>query len=534
MSSSTTVDQRHGGGHSSNNSRDSGNTRKHANGGERDANDSNGGGSSGEYRESVICNAIPYTRFPSTLSSASVKSGKGVAQSGVGVTLTVAAATHIGSRRNQEDRLLLVPDLYNNEFALLCVFDGTVREFASEFVHRHFAQCLCDDPSFQAFCRLPASEKLPTPLSPVQRQQHQQQQRHSAVASQPTASYKSMGKVGGPAVGDKVPKSHGFDRLHDADASDTANPHYALLDKALTDTFAVVDHHLLAYIQQHGLGNSTCTGVVCLIYKPARVMWTAHVGDSHVAVGYGSREQAAVNGADAAADAATAAASPSAATITKGDVAFAPSLLAACGADVAAARHWRGELLTFGHKADTPFEQHRVAQAGGCLHYLHRTKPFLRRRDDHRWHHTRGQLELNYSRAFGGTALKRYGLVCEPDIRRVSLAAHTPSFHHRHELADDNGEDDKPAVAQQQQKQTSVIVVGSDGVWDVVSPSTAVRTATTSIAAHAAYVSNASQKQQQQKPLSAAEDIVNLALHNHEVCHSSDNVTAVVCVLEYD
>eukprot|EP01031_Cornospumella_fuschlensis_P039918 gene39918-48606_t len=60
------------------------------------------------------------------------------------------AATHIGLRPTQEDRMLLVPELRCPLMSLGAVFDGTVGHHASHFAAAHFASHLCNAPTLQA------------------------------------------------------------------------------------------------------------------------------------------------------------------------------------------------------------------------------------------------------------------------------------------------------------------------------------------------------------------------------------------------
>jgi protein phosphatase PTC2/3 len=84
-------------------------------------------------------------------------------------------------------------------------------------------------------------------------------------------------------------------------------------------------------------------------------------------------------------------------------------------------------------------------QAGGSLTYLHGGKPFIRG-GDFVARQAKGErpMQLNYSRAFGGKDLKMFGLSCEPTVSHFSL--------------DDS---DK------------VLILASDGLWDVTSADSA-------------------------------------------------------------
>lgn len=144
-----------------------------------------------------------------------------------------------------------------------------------------------------------------------------------------------------------------------------------------------------------------------------------------------------------------------------------------------------GEIVTTDHKPDMPEERKRIEAAGGSLTFLHGGKPFIRGGDFTQRKHA---MQLNYSRAFGGKDLKMYGLSAIPDIREFSLST-----------AD------------------RMVILGSDGLWDVVDPSAAVRTAAQSLA-------------QQTCP---SEELGTLALKNHVTKGSADNVTAICCFFDF-
>ena len=95
-------------------------------------------------------------------------------------------------------------------------------------------------------------------------------------------------------------------------------------------------------------------------------------------------------------------------------------------------------------------------------------------------------MQLNYSRALGGKDLKPFGLSAVPDVRQVQL-----------------GPDDR------------LVILGSDGVWDVASADVA-----TSIAWEA-FSSG-------RDPAAA---LTAWSLAAHDARGSVDNVTAVVAVL---
>jgi protein phosphatase len=103
------------------------------------------------------------------------------------------------------------------------------------------------------------------------------------------------------------------------------------------------------------------------------------------------------------------------------------------------------EWLTEDHKPNIPSELARIESSGGSLTWLHGNQPYIRGGDFHR-RQANGEhpKQLNYSRAFGGKDLKMFGLTAEPDVSHFQI-----------------GKDDK------------LILLGSDGIWDVVDPLTA-------------------------------------------------------------
>lgn len=145
-----------------------------------------------------------------------------------------------------------------------------------------------------------------------------------------------------------------------------------------------------------------------------------------------------------------------------------------------------GHYLTKDHKADQPEELKRIESMGGSLVRLHGGKPFIRG-GDFTERQAKGErpMQLNYSRAFGGKDLKPFGLSCEPDITQIAL---TP--------------------------EDRVMILGSDGIWDVVSANTAVQRAVRSAA----------------EGRDPAEDLVDFALMQHDLKGSVDNVTCLVCI----
>jgi protein phosphatase len=145
-----------------------------------------------------------------------------------------------------------------------------------------------------------------------------------------------------------------------------------------------------------------------------------------------------------------------------------------------------GRSITLDHKPDQPLERARIEAAGGSLTYLHGGKPFIRGGDFGQRKHA---MQLNYSRAFGGKDLKMYGLSGEPDVSLVQLAP----------------------------GRERMVVLGSDGIWDVIDASSAV------------VIAERSQHQQR----SPSEELCSIALSNHANQGSADNVTAIVCFFDF-
>lgn len=146
-----------------------------------------------------------------------------------------------------------------------------------------------------------------------------------------------------------------------------------------------------------------------------------------------------------------------------------------------------GLCLTRDHKPNDAGETARIVHAGGSLVYLHGGRPFLRGGDfaarlamGHR------PMQLNYSRALGGKDLKPYGLSATPDVAQLAL---TPADR--------------------------LLLVATDGVWDVVTPDQAVRIAW---AAHRA-------------GLDPSAALTKHALAEHLARGSADNVTAACLIL---
>ena len=145
------------------------------------------------------------------------------------------------------------------------------------------------------------------------------------------------------------------------------------------------------------------------------------------------------------------------------------------------------EWLTVDHKPNMTHELRRIEQSGGSLAWLHGNKPYIRGGDFFR-RQANGEhpKQLNYSRAFGGKDLKMYGLSCEPDINHFEIT-----------------NDDK------------LVIIASDGLWDVLNPKTACEIALSSY----------------RNGRSASQDIVDRVLQDMPIVGVRDNVTVLVLFL---
>lgn len=303
----------------------------------------------------------------------------------------VSAFTHIHKRNNQEDRLICCPNIYNGEYAFFGVFDGTVKEHASEFVHKNILDCLLKS---QAFIK--------------------------------------------------------FDSLTQEQKADPANR--LLLSEALHQCYAATDGALLEWCRENEIDYSSTTSVTVLIHVPSQRMVCAHLADSKIVLGQ----------------------VPPSTTIEK------------CKKEQTMSRI-SGISLTTDHKPDQPDELKRIESCGGSLTYLHGGKPFIRGGDFSQRKHA---MQLNYSRAFGGKDLKMYGLSAVPDTSDVRINKY----------------------------RDRVVILGSDGVWDVVDPDSAAKVV----------------EQARQNNASPADELGNLSMRNHDSKGSSDNVTAIVVFFEFE
>lgn len=150
-----------------------------------------------------------------------------------------------------------------------------------------------------------------------------------------------------------------------------------------------------------------------------------------------------------------------------------------------------GEQLTMDHKPDMQDERERIEQCGGSVERLpnHQNKPFIRG-GDFLMRKALGEqpMQLQYSRAFGAKDLKIFGLTCIPDVKVIRMG-------------------------QEPYRNVRLLILASDGLWDVLSAQQSVTIAFAALKEHKcpaeAVVNHVIKLQQQRKA-------------------RSDNVTAVV------
>lgn len=150
---------------------------------------------------------------------------------------------------------------------------------------------------------------------------------------------------------------------------------------------------------------------------------------------------------------------------------------------------WHADALTVAHKPNTPSERQRIEDSGGVVQCVDDRRGMLMRAflcgGDFGERKARGDnpRQLAYSRAFGGKDLKPYGLSNQPDIRQVVL-----------------------------NEQHKVLIMASDGLWDVCSEEKAVY-----LAMDAA-----------ERDLDAAQVLVEFALTENRINRTkADNITVI-------
>ncbi|UKJ89676.2 serine/threonine protein phosphatase 2C [Theileria orientalis] len=253
-------------------------------------------------------------------------------------TFAVSAHTDIGSRKTQEDRLLIVPKLCRgrHNISFFGVFDGTVGDFSSDTIQKIIIKHLTESPQW---------EKLIGAL-----------EKGGDVV---TCAYDAMFRM------------------------------YKSADEELLGLCARLSHDY-----------ASSTSVTVLMVNQYIIV--GHLGDSRVALC--SNEDG----------------------------------LLTC------------KYLTQDHKPNNPEEKLRIISSGGSVEFLcsHSNNPFIRG-GDFTVRKARGEqpMQLQYSRAFGGKDLKKYGLSSDPDI----------------------------TIFERKDKH-KCIILASDGLWDIKSCEDAFKT----------------------------------------------------------
>ena len=82
-------------------------------------------------------------------------------------SMSTCSATKVGTRKSQEDRLVICEDFFGH--CVLAVFDGTVGDFASHYCQVNFLRCLRETESFQLLCKglseVPQDKEIPADLA---------------------------------------------------------------------------------------------------------------------------------------------------------------------------------------------------------------------------------------------------------------------------------------------------------------------------------------------------------------------------------
>jgi protein phosphatase len=343
--------------------------------------------------------------------------------------MVITASTHIGRRKNQEDRFVVAPSLLGGELLFAAVFDGTVREYASEFVRANVLNVLYSCPSFIKFADLSPSAR--------------------------------------------------------ADRGGSRK----LFQMAIIEFYREMDTRLLAYCAENEYHYTSTTAVTTLLHIPSQTVYVAHLADSHAAIAIPFREGAPRAGAD-----------PNDAFL--------------------------GQFLTRPHRPDNPDELRRIEASGGSLVYLHGSRPFIRGGD---FHQRQLAMQLNYSRALGGKDLKPYGLIADPTIRIIDT---------RLPLYNKGGH----SPLSRPGEEVFMVVLGSDGIWDVLSPQVVMNRAAADLHAYTANLADSSPKDakvepfdpaiMEESPLNPAARLVAEAIHGHVQRNTGDNCTSIIIYID--
>lgn len=363
----------------------------------------------------------------------------------------VSISTAIGSRASQEDRFVFCPEVVPGcaDTAFFGVFDGTVGDFASDTVKglvvphlvathpwERVVKLLTGKPSTQYPCATeadilrhdaPEEENIPIDRRP-DGVPAKEQQSGVCVQTRATTTSESIGSSSSLEAGDAFERKN---RNNDDDELPK------LLWIVMDWMYLNADTELLELCSIYEKDYASSTSATVLL--AGGYVCVGHLGDSRVAIGY-----------------------------ERDGILY-------------------GEFLTEDHKPNMLREQERILRCGGSVEYLqnHYDKPFIRG-GDFTARKSRGEqpMQLQYSRAFGGKDLKKYGLSSQPDLKVFRL---DPTHH--------------------------VFILASDGIWDVQTAGRAVEIAMTA-------------KRRGDDPASA---LVQLTLDEQRLRNqNADNLTVIV------
>lgn len=426
--------------------------------------------------------------------------------------ITVCSNTHIGRRKNQEDRIVIAPSLMNGELAFFGIFDGTVREHASEWIHKNILRIFYETKYFRKFSNLSQQERC-----------------------------KRINRT--------------------------------IFIQAIYECFIEADRQLLEYCALNDYPYSASTAITVFLHIPSQTLYVAHLADSHVAIGmpinkfYSITNDPSVNIIEQNINNTNSINTNNNELNTINYIVGIPkdidkqnthvtndmteaitntvrNMRISAGLTLLSNNEYTkypliGQFLTFPHRPDDPNELTRIREKGGEQVYLHGRKPFIRGGD---FNKRKMAMQLNYSRAFGGKDLKMYGQSCIPDIRVIDIPI--PNINNTNLKSINNSSNDDD---------TNMIILGSDGLWDVLTPTNAVNAS--SILLHTyndilkVFNSHTNGDNNDNKididkslnnntsrlssshlslPQSPSEFLVQVALRNHDIKGSNDNVTCIV------
>lgn len=326
----------------------------------------------------------------------------------------VSICSDIGTRAMQEDRFTFCPQLIPGRYdtAFFGVFDGTVGDFASDNVQRLVVPHLIGSPPWRRIVRLLTAEKAFSRPA----------QLDPTGIVPPTASEPPSHFVTAERNSVSCESLGPLNSWNDGQGShDTATPpvdsneEQCLMKKAVSQTQIDEELPLLLWASVQWM----------YLNADAELVQRCHESERHYA------------------------SSTAVTVLLMGQyccVAHLGDSRVALGYERDGMLY--GEFLTADHKPNLRLERDRILRHGGSVEYLHNhnSKPFIRG-GDFAARKARGEqpMQLQYSRAFGGKDLKMFGLSNEPDIRIFPL-----NPQHR------------------------VLVLASDGVWDVQTAAKAV------------------------------------------------------------